>query len=347
MSRANLVRDKRSEYLVHWTGKDIERQHRLNPDERRRAYIERLHQTLLGDPRHYANSQENIDPDKRQSMPGLWMTWSAESLLGDMGRRIEHIPMPVTCFTELPLTSARGHATRYGSMGFGFTRQFILKRRGNPVLYVAGRPEYDVIISNIFGAMNVFGQFESEASEAAKRIAPRTGFDVDMAISTLKQGITDSQLRETLEDILRWLDRHPPLELNIAADPQVTTAKALENKKKALWLVAAYLKNMSECPADEDMTYLNEMEWRIVHSYPVEDSGLICETQPALSDPRLLKNPPYKIPFDECDLKVLVLPDADTKNQVLNDDTIRSWFGSRNGTFRYPIILTIDDLIAI
>jgi len=40
------------------------------------------------------------------------------------------------CFTEIKLSLARKHAKRYGSLGLGVDRDFVLKRYGNPVFYI-------------------------------------------------------------------------------------------------------------------------------------------------------------------------------------------------------------------
>jgi hypothetical protein len=40
------------------------------------------------------------------------------------------------CFTEIKLSVARKHSQRYGSLGLGVDRDFVLKRYGNPVFYV-------------------------------------------------------------------------------------------------------------------------------------------------------------------------------------------------------------------
>ncbi|MDA1190072.1 MAG: abortive infection system antitoxin AbiGi family protein [Candidatus Poribacteria bacterium] len=344
------MRDKRSDYVIHWTGKDIDVAHRLNPAVRRQAYIDRLQRTLRGDPDHYPSDQEDAPKDQREAMPGLWMTWTTESLHGQRNATIQNIVMPATCFTELPLTSARGHTTRYGCMGFGFTRRFVMERRGNPVLYVAGKPSYDVIIQNIRGAMDMFEALENAEMQAQQQTQPPSDFDLDDALRVLRDGIGDPQLQQTFEHLERWLRANPRIRINTRQYPNWTNAEAFFNHKIGMWLVAAFLKNMSQCPDDEDMTYLNEMEWRIVHSHPAENDGLLRQTQhmrDALETGRPGPNPPCKIPFDACQLKVLVFPDSETKQTAMNNPSIFEWFRLSTGEMRYPIILTIDELEAI
>jgi Putative abortive phage resistance protein AbiGi, antitoxin len=43
---------------------------------------------------------------------------------------------PMICFTESIVGEAGPHARRYGSMGLGFTRKFVMAQRGRPVIYL-------------------------------------------------------------------------------------------------------------------------------------------------------------------------------------------------------------------
>ena len=40
------------------------------------------------------------------------------------------------CFTEIRLSQAQTHAERYGNLGIGFAREFILNKGGRPVIYI-------------------------------------------------------------------------------------------------------------------------------------------------------------------------------------------------------------------
>jgi len=48
---------------------------------------------------------------------------------------------PATCFTETKFSDIGLHIKYYGLLGCGFTREFVMKRDGGPVLYVAGIKE--------------------------------------------------------------------------------------------------------------------------------------------------------------------------------------------------------------
>lgn len=103
-----------SKFLVHWTGK---RFHKLTDplnDELRNKYVE----TLI-------NILEN----------GFEMGKGKEEIYDLDGKLLETFISRI-CFTEIKLSVARKHSQRYGSLGIGVDRDFVLKRYGNPVFYV-------------------------------------------------------------------------------------------------------------------------------------------------------------------------------------------------------------------
>lgn len=126
------TRTLRSDFLVHWTGKDIEKKYQALKgnccEEYISAaccedYVKRLRDTLIGKD----NKTENM---------GLWMTKVDEELY------LEHVPFGyswnMTCFTETRLSLAAKHVKSYGRLGFGFRRSFVMNLHGIPVHYVTG-----------------------------------------------------------------------------------------------------------------------------------------------------------------------------------------------------------------
>src|SRR4030067_384335 len=97
-----------SKILVHWTGRDIEA---AFPEERIRAerYVERLR-----------DDYEN----------GLYTRRTVEASI----RPIKLERLVRLCFTEIRLSQAQEHAERYGKLGIGFGRDFIMDRGGRPVI---------------------------------------------------------------------------------------------------------------------------------------------------------------------------------------------------------------------
>jgi hypothetical protein len=99
-----------SEFLVHWTGKDIEIKICTVP-EKSQLYVERLKDDLE---------------------KGLFTKRTSEACI--RGYTMKYLVR--LCFTEIRLSQAQIHAERYGKLGIGFTREFIMDKGGRPVIYI-------------------------------------------------------------------------------------------------------------------------------------------------------------------------------------------------------------------
>jgi hypothetical protein len=97
-----------SKFLVHWTGKDIENCFKANKSQ---LYVERLKDDLE---------------------KGLFTKRTTEASIRKM--KIKNLLR--ICFTEIRLSQAQTHAKRYGKLGIGFTRDFIMNKGGRPVIYI-------------------------------------------------------------------------------------------------------------------------------------------------------------------------------------------------------------------
>jgi hypothetical protein len=101
--------DIHSNILVHWTGKkDIETSAGADRSWR---YVERLKD-------YYEN--------------GLYAKRTSE----DVVRKMKIKDLVRICFTEIRLSQAETHAARYGRLGIGFAREFIMNKGGRPVIYI-------------------------------------------------------------------------------------------------------------------------------------------------------------------------------------------------------------------
>jgi len=123
--RVTADRAVHSDFLIHWTGKDIdaeddfgwsEQDHRSKTSERAtQRYLERLTNILRF---------------------GLWMIEDpTPTVLRLDAQQVVVPPTPQVCFTELKLSESRRHATRYGRLGIGVKRPFLFHRAGRPMLY--------------------------------------------------------------------------------------------------------------------------------------------------------------------------------------------------------------------
>lgn len=133
-----------SDFLVHWTGKDIEKKFNTeNWYEKRdsttskeltEAYLERLKSILKY---------------------GLWMTKATHD---SEPNKTQNHNFSWCCFTELRLSEVRLHASRYGRLGLCFKRYFLFDRLGRPVVYY--KDSRDLLFSNT--TTNPVGAFENE-----------------------------------------------------------------------------------------------------------------------------------------------------------------------------------------
>ena len=114
--------DIHSKILVHWTGKKVTKKGSRFIKETK--YVERLkdyYQKGLFAKRTYEDSIRN---------------WKIKNLI-----RI--------CFTEIRLSQVQKHANRYGKLGIGFTRDFIINKGGRPVIYIPFKPKDGILEESI------------------------------------------------------------------------------------------------------------------------------------------------------------------------------------------------------
>jgi hypothetical protein len=100
-----------SKFLVHWTGNGKDDIENKPESSRPRLYLQRVID-------YYQN--------------GLFAKRTNEAVI--RGMQIKNIIR--LCFTEIRLSQAQTHAVRYGKLGIGFTRDFIMNRGGRPVIYI-------------------------------------------------------------------------------------------------------------------------------------------------------------------------------------------------------------------
>lgn len=105
-----------SKLLVHWTGKDIEQD--CTVTNKSPLYVERLKDVLKNGLFAKRTSEDSIRKTKIDNLVRI-------------------------CFTEIRLSQAQTHAERYGKLGIGFTRDFIMNKGGRPVIYIPYDPKED------------------------------------------------------------------------------------------------------------------------------------------------------------------------------------------------------------
>jgi hypothetical protein len=115
-----------TEFLVHWTGRDFHIAINDLDSSIRKHYVERLVDVISN---------------------GFYMKLGSERIYGSNNTFIQ-ATVARTCFTEIKLTQAHSHAFRYGHLGIGVHRDFVLKREGNPVFYVQNG-DYSAVVENL------------------------------------------------------------------------------------------------------------------------------------------------------------------------------------------------------
>ncbi len=128
MSSANVHRRQ----VFHWIGKHIDQNGGLTADQRRAAYLDALAGSLVD---------------------GLWMNRLGEEL-GFRGAPSHTLERRAVCFTENRLSDCRFHASRYGHLGLGFPKRFVLDAGGKPVSYVEHKVG-DLYTRSLFSALTL------------------------------------------------------------------------------------------------------------------------------------------------------------------------------------------------
>jgi hypothetical protein len=100
-----------SKILVHWTGNGNDDIESKPESDRPQLYLDRL----IDDCQH-----------------GLYTKRTSENAI--RYKKIDNIVR--LCFTEIRLSQAEKHAKRYGKLGIGFRRDFIMNKGGRPVIYI-------------------------------------------------------------------------------------------------------------------------------------------------------------------------------------------------------------------
>lgn len=117
-----------SKFLVHWIGQDLveeETKKLTTPDALAKEYARRLKDD-------YQNGLFTIRKKEPKVLPKI---------------SIDHLVR--ICFTEIRLGQAKTHADRYGKLGIGFTRDFVIKKGGRRVIYVPFEPNSGLLEKSI------------------------------------------------------------------------------------------------------------------------------------------------------------------------------------------------------
>lgn len=117
-----------SDILIHWTSKELSQQDLSDPKVQD-TYVELLWSICSKGLKFSSNN--------------------ADVVVGVNCHTI--IPTrPIICFTELRLSQTQNHARRYGSLGIGFRREFLMTWGANPVFYMQSKNQ-GIVNTNLNG----------------------------------------------------------------------------------------------------------------------------------------------------------------------------------------------------
>jgi hypothetical protein len=216
---------------------------------------------------------------------GLWAKTPRDpDRLGD-GSLVK-VHRPITCFTEWTLGQSLPHTTRYGRLGLGFPKKFVLTRGGQPLAYVRDSMRNDPYTGALKALARFFKSGELIGHVSRRRL---------------------EEMREHFDYLAHFNKR-----IKRPAQPRLVfrTRKAKKTARLPAKTPDPFVRSFGTT-----LHYLEEREWRIVYSAALED---FFETGGGPGEPD------YFLPFlPGRELFTVVLPDNHTVNMALNDSFIR------------------------
>ena len=255
--------------LFHWIGRHIEKkihetESRIMTNEHREEYINCLRDALTDG-------------------QGLWALQPRKS--ENNGELIE-VQRPLVCFTEWNLSESLPHTTRYGRMGFGFPKRFVLSNGGQPVTYVTDLKKHQSPYTKAIKAM-------------AKALSNLSSDEKYKNNSNFKQIIKNF---DYISQFNKQVKKYP-----IKRGAPVSPARERRNVS---------VTNPYKRVYGSSLQYLEEKEWRIVVPDPAPKFFVPMPQQGSAHN--------YFLNFKAGrDLFTLVLPDNACVNLAMKGPTIR------------------------
>ena len=260
-----------SDFLVHWTGSDIERT--KDCEKKADKYVKRLRDILLH---------------------GLWMSEHPFEWPGRAALSIDSTPS--VCFTELKLSESEAHAKKYGRLGIGFKRPFVFNRGGRPMIYWGfdQRAPRDIFLDDFIEEfkknperhwrMHFFKPMNSEKDPSSKE--PRLNYD----------NYSESEWRIVLHKRL--------IDARIVKNPHNPTEREEDRS------LAKYWRSLSSKQQEKLMYLVPLDEWLAIIVYPsimvknkAQSDSDIRDLIRRLAKPDGVEkgNLPIELPFDSCE----------------------------------------------
>ena len=252
--------------LYHWFGRHIDYTDPNDEDSRVKTLDDDKRKQYLSDLRNVLNPKM-----------GLWMkTPRAADQIGD-GRLVK-VRQPILCFTEWSLSDSRPHSYKYGRLGLGFPRKFVLGLGGQPVSYIAA-------------AKNEPNYFTESLLKIARHFRGYKGDNADV-------------LEKEFQFLTQFIKK---LKMEQADKEVRDKARSVKRIGKSQTGRAAPVPTFSK-QFGKTLEFLEEREWRVVYH-----DALVHRLKIFKNQSRPKNGPDYFVPVRPGqDLFTVVLPDYRT-----------------------------------
>jgi len=141
-SKSAVNKSIHSDFLIHWTGYDIDEKYDPGWWNRKET---KINKSVIAP---YLKRLKYI------LKYGLWMNRETD-IIEFKNRRIKIPVVARRCFTELKLSETWMHAQKFGRLGIGFKRMFVFNRMGFPMIYFRPEKENWLIQPFLSGSQNM------------------------------------------------------------------------------------------------------------------------------------------------------------------------------------------------
>ena len=220
---------------------------------------------------------------------GIWVKCPRDPDQIKDGKHIK-VSRPIACFTEWSLDQSVPHTTRYGRLGLGFPKQFVLSRGAQPLIYVRNQVTRNPYTASLLELAKYFAGLRKSSD------------------------LTEAELRELREhfDYIAHFAKviKKPRKVVSATRPSGKKAPAIKTKTTSLF-IDGFRRSFGST-----LHFLEEREWRIVY-----DKTLDNHFKKSIAP----NTPFYFLPFKSGkELFTVAMPDNRTINIALSDKRFKS-----------------------
>lgn len=212
------------------------------------------------------------------------------------------------CFTDIPLNFCDEHTSVYGRFGIGFTKSFVKNCGGNPVSYFV---DYPITMrgDDTYESRGILFYLYAELLRSSNLLKKYLDSDTNAIIYK-----NNGEMLLSRDDLETFLNYH--IQLLSFTKPMGDLGPARDG--------------------DDDDTFYNEREWRILPVKANIQNGAIIQ-----------KESGFFIPFSRSDIRVIIVPNNEVKRKIL--DYLASFKLSKNPrlfsfSLDMPTIIVYDEL---